>query len=1094
MKTTITIILLLTGLIIKGQNLVSNPDFELNTSCPMDIPHFPVSNWTWATIPSTTDYFHTCGGQYTSIPLNIAGYQYSQSGNAYIGLVTNNFNGSDWREYAQSTFANPLESGCYEIELRYSLADSCSASNNIGVAITNGPPTDMFMITPQLNVSVIKPDRTIWHTETVNFQTSGGETTITIGNFYDNADTDFVYYPGRPWSHTAYYFIDYVRVEKIGPYEENVVPNLGPNLYVCENDFPIILSSNLPNATNVWSTGQLSSNIAVSEPGLYTIQTIDNCSIGFDTIEIFIIPEPQFTLNDTIICAGTPMIVQLDPALGTYTLPDGTNGTQYTINQPGAYNFVLDYGCTVIKEVMVIDDSVPTLSLPDTLKLCFGDTLQVEAVLDSINNANFIWHHGPLENSIEIYEEGVFYVEVSNNCGIENDSVTVIEEWLPILDVDSLTQICPGDTAKFIVESGTANIVWSTGVQGTELEIGFADVFWVELSNGCTTIRDSFEVRLKPELPSIDLGPDLDLCVGDSLVIGDASIFGDPIWNTGTYSNLITIYEAGEYSILNANSCNEVGDTILIADLGLGPTVSLGENISICLGDTINITAVGDYNEITWGNGSNSNIEKIAAAGSYYVTVTNDCGISYDTLIVTLNPDPPQVDLGIDQFFCQGDSVLLDVGDVQGVVSWSNNNSDSSSIYIYEYGEIIVTVSSTCGFASDSINVELLEALPELQLPEDTVLCLGEVLDISLSIPVSVDILWDDGSISPNKTISQPGSYWVEISNNCGNQIDSINVSYLSELANFSLPADTTICNSENYTILTNLLNDQIDYLWSDGSTADSLLVTQSGTYELQISNSCESLTEVVEILLIDSVSSFSFETFDTICFNEILTLDGNQGTQFEYLWQDGSTNTFYQITQSGSYTLEVSNSCNFETSTIEVTVLPEISFNFDLETEYSICPDEGVHIEIPSDISIQTIWNDGSVESGKFITEAGNYDVRVFNDCQDSLFKFIVDYKYCTNLEIYVPNIFSPNQDGINEFFTLGFPEDWDILSAQVRVFSRWGELVFDSRDPYFTWDGTFKGEPLNPGIFVYTIELETIINKENITISRFGDITIIK
>ncbi|HFA50180.1 MAG TPA: gliding motility-associated C-terminal domain-containing protein [Bacteroidetes bacterium] len=78
----------------------------------------------------------------------------------------------------------------------------------------------------------------------------------------------------------------------------------------------------------------------------------------------------------------------------------------------------------------------------------------------------------------------------------------------------------------------------------------------------------------------------------------------------------------------------------------------------------------------------------------------------------------------------------------------------------------------------------------------------------------------------------------------------------------------------------------------------------------------------------------------------------------------------------------------------------------------------------------------------------------------------------------IYTPTAFSPNNDGINDTFTLFAKESAVAQINYLRIFNRWGNLVFEQN--YFApnqldlgWDGTFKGEHLNPGLFVWVAEV---------------------
>jgi gliding motility-associated-like protein len=114
--------------------------------------------------------------------------------------------------------------------------------------------------------------------------------------------------------------------------------------------------------------------------------------------------------------------------------------------------------------------------------------------------------------------------------------------------------------------------------------------------------------------------------------------------------------------------------------------------------------------------------------------------------------------------------------------------------------------------------------------------------------------------------------------------------------------------------------------------------------------------------------------------------------------------------------------------------------------------------------------WEDGSDQSYYWVDEPGKYKVIVANDygCQgvDSLWV----KQFCPT-EIFIPNVFSPNFDGTNDYFqVLGH----DITQMRLRIYDRWGGLVFEANSPEERWDGTFKGEKITEGVYVWVLEIE--------------------
>jgi gliding motility-associated-like protein len=96
---------------------------------------------------------------------------------------------------------------------------------------------------------------------------------------------------------------------------------------------------------------------------------------------------------------------------------------------------------------------------------------------------------------------------------------------------------------------------------------------------------------------------------------------------------------------------------------------------------------------------------------------------------------------------------------------------------------------------------------------------------------------------------------------------------------------------------------------------------------------------------------------------------------------------------------------------------------------------------------------------------------------------------------DIYIPNVFSPNDDGINDYVTV-FTDDRVKRVVYLEIFDRWGNQVFvgedfEPNDPLKGWDGSFKGKKMNPAVFAYIARVE-LINGDQV--NRKGDITLLR
>src|SRR4030095_6812209 len=98
-------------------------------------------------------------------------------------------------------------------------------------------------------------------------------------------------------------------------------------------------------------------------------------------------------------------------------------------------------------------------------------------------------------------------------------------------------------------------------------------------------------------------------------------------------------------------------------------------------------------------------------------------------------------------------------------------------------------------------------------------------------------------------------------------------------------------------------------------------------------------------------------------------------------------------------------------------------------------------------------------------------------------------------NDEIYVPNIFSPNGDGVNDRLLINSGPDVEEISSLV-IYDRWGNMVFSAvhfpaNDPDYAWDGTLKDKPLNSAVFAYKLIVKMKYGRNEM---KDGDITLLK
>ncbi len=152
-------------------------------------------------------------------------------------------------------------------------------------------------------------------------------------------------------------------------------------------------------------------------------------------------------------------------------------------------------------------------------------------------------------------------------------------------------------------------------------------------------------------------------------------------------------------------------------------------------------------------------------------------------------------------------------------------------------------------------------------------------------------------------------------------------------------------------------------------------------------------------------------------------------------------------------------------------TVLVTSSFQFDLGSSFSFC-DNPIPV-LDAGISNATyLWNTGETTQTISPDTPGDYWVAVSAPgCNTVTDTISIEGSPGDGL-LYFPNAFTPNRDGLNERFA---PVGNLVETYQLRIFNRWGELIFESNDIALGWDGTYKGNTVPDGVYVYVIEYQS-------------------
>ncbi len=160
----------------------------------------------------------------------------------------------------------------------------------------------------------------------------------------------------------------------------------------------------------------------------------------------------------------------------------------------------------------------------------------------------------------------------------------------------------------------------------------------------------------------------------------------------------------------------------------------------------------------------------------------------------------------------------------------------------------------------------------------------------------------------------------------------------------------------------------------------------------------------------------------------------------------------------------------------------------FFLSADTSICAGEKIRLE--SQFS-NTTWSTGGIGGFIEVTNPGIYIGTAFNEDNCPVLDTVVVNFCCKDRGIYIPNVFSPNDDGKNDIFKAEPLENCQ--NYTLFVWDRWGTLIFETKDYEKGWDGTFRGKPAPAGVYIWIIEFNALNSKGNPIILK-GDVTLVK
>lgn len=988
-KYGLLICLMFSGLVpIVGQNLVPNPSFEDISICPNNfggLCNNNALNWSCGNT-ATTDLFNVCTqNPQLSIPSNAYGTEDPVSGVGYAGMVCK-FVTQNYREYVLAQLTTPLTAGTwYNVNFYISLAEGSCASEHMGAYFSATSPYQnqwtVLLVNPQIDYEYGYLTETDgWTLITGCFQAAGGEAYITIGNFHD--DTETSYYPGC--TGLSYYFIDEISVVE-GSESEELAFDLGGPEFAC---FEYTIDPGLSGYYYHWEDGSAGPTLTVTESGTYSLTISDGCNIGIDSIEVTIgggNPPVDIGPANVVLCEGETYSISLDPDLFEYEWNDGSAGPEYSITDAGIYSVTLDDGCTSSTDAIEVSIMSPPLpiNLGDDGPLCSGDVIDYNF---DPGLGDFVWQDGSMSPTYTIEGGGTYSLTISNMCGEVSDAITIIDLDVPEVELgpDDI-QLCSGEIHEASIDPALGDILWPDGSSQPDFYISTSGVYTVFVTNECGTGSDVLNVTYH-DPPVFNLGPDLHLCPDDTVNFVISGVDGNFVWQDQSTDSTYQITQSGTYSLHVSNFCGQMTDSIHVIYQPLLSPVDLGPDINLCPGEHIVLRAGSPGVNHLWNDMSTADTLLVNTAGTYFVQISNACSSYSDTVVVSVNGNPPHVDLPATLLLCQGQTLTLDAI-VTGVTYQWNDLSQNQQLAVSNPGTYSVTVSNACGSDVDTVVVMDGGPAPLVYLGQDTVLCPAASYVLSPAFSNVDQWLWQDGSGNASLSISSPGLYSVIVTNACGSAYDTLSVSALPDVPGFDLGADTSLCPGQS--LLLSIAIPDVNILWPDGSQNSSYTVDGPGQIIASISNECGVANDTLVVTGLQDIPPLNLGPDQSLCPGE--TIQFNPGiADVDYLWQDGSTAPSYASTQEETVILIISNLCGTATDTLDIVENnqgPQVNLGPDIQ----VC--EGEVVTLHAGISgVNYTWQDGSTAQDFTTPQSGQFILNVSNACGSDADTIVVD------------------------------------------------------------------------------------------------------
>jgi gliding motility-associated-like protein len=511
--------------------------------------------------------------------------------------------------------------------------------------------------------------------------------------------------------------------------------------------------------------------------------------------------------------------------------------------------------------------------------------------------------------------------------------------------------------------------------------------------------------------------------------------------------------------------------------------------MAICQGDSVIFSVNSTYKTYKWSTGDTTPSIKIKTSGSYSITVTdamNDSFVNAKTLIINALPNANI--LGI-PFVCNGRATTLSVSTSYPTMRWSTG-SLARETFVLQPTTVSVTVTDANNCSAFS-SIEVRDGTkPFNALPDSIKICEGDSAILDATTTAAVSYYWNNDSLRADIVVRDSGRYNVIVSTGQCVSYDTVYVLTLPP-PKVNLGIDTLICKGDTIRLEAEKF-DLYTYKWTTGATTTAIRVAEENIYGVEVTFGNCRATDSIGIGIFNKKQGVQLDT--VVCTPQYFINAKLSGAK-TYQWKTGERDSGLTVSKSNTYNVLVGNGrCTVNLDyKIRFKQIPTVNLGPDtilcLETgANSLLLSAGVNEEA------DYVWQNDSNLPTFSVLKSGTYGVNASNECGVGFDDIKVEIKKCYS--VFVPNAFSPNDDGINELALVYASSEVKEVKSFL-IFNRWGDLVFEAQNflpdaaQNNGWNGMVSGKRLNPDVYVYVVEFVT---NTGFLLMQKGDVTLMR